>query len=72
MMLQKMKLTNTGKTEEGENCRIKEKLNPVVAFSNIVKRLYQERLFHHLLGAIQTLFSFTNRRYKLWKVLTNC
>jgi hypothetical protein len=48
MLLQATRLTNTAKTEEGENYWIKEKLNGVVAFSNIGRRLYQARLFQHL------------------------
>jgi hypothetical protein len=50
-MLHTTKLTNTVKTEEGENYWIKEKLNGVVAFSNIGRRLRQARLFQHLLGS---------------------
>ena len=72
MVLQTIELRNTAKTEEGENYRIKEKLNAVVAFSNIGRRLYQERLFPYILGTKQPLFSFTNHRYKLRRVLTNC
>jgi hypothetical protein len=59
VMSQTTKLTNTTKTEEGENYRIKEKLNAVVAFSNIGRRLYQARLFQVLLDATQPLFSVT-------------
>jgi len=70
VMLQMMKLINIVKMEEGENYGIKEKLNAAVAFSNIGRRLYQERLFHCILGTKQPLF--TNHRYILRKVLTNC
>ena len=72
MVLQTMKLTNTAKTEEGESYRIEETLNALVAFSNFGRRLYQEQLFQYILGTRQPLFSFTNRRYKLRNVLTNC
>jgi hypothetical protein len=50
-MIQTTKLTNTARTEEGENYWIKKKLNGVVAFSNIGRRFYQARLFQHLLGS---------------------
>ena len=50
-MLQTTKLTNTARTEEGENYWLKEKLNGVVAFSNIGRRLYQALLFQHLVGS---------------------
>jgi len=69
VLFQTTKLTNTTQIEQGENYVIKEKLNAVVAFSNIGRRLYQARLFQVLAGAIRPLFSVTNHRYKLRKVL---